>query len=84
MSKIPATREEAIAAIVEMDVAKWGEAEREPSRQLNSANHPTYGLALNSLAHRPEHDFGVTAPELVAAAKAALTDDDWAVLRRGG
>lgn len=79
---IPASREEAIEAIAALDAAKWGEAEREPSRQLNRAK--SYGLLLNALAHRQEFDFGDAVPHLVAAAKAALTADDRAELRKGG
>lgn len=81
MSNIPATREEAIAALVESDVAKWGEEEREASRQMHSGK--TYGLALNELASRAELA-GAADKALRAAAKAALTKADWAWLRRGG
>jgi hypothetical protein len=79
---IPATREEAIEAIATLDAAKWGEHERQASRVLNARK--SYGLLLNSLAHRPEYDFGDAVPELVAAAKLALTSDDREELRKGG
>ena len=81
---IPATYEDAIAALVALDVARWGEGERAASERLHRRNSPTLGLALNTLAHRPEHDYGDTAPDLVAAAKAALTEADRDVLRHGG
>lgn len=81
---VPPTREAAIDALVNMDVAKWGENEREASRRLHNGNLPTYGLALNSLAHRAEYDYGDLVPELVAAAKKVLTPDDWSELRKGG
>lgn len=79
---IPATREEALSALADLDAAKWGESEREASRKLNGGK--SFGLLLNSLAHRPEYDFGDAVPHLVAAAKAALTEDDRAELRKGG
>ena len=81
---IPASREEAIAALVELDVARWGEQEREASRRLHAGNLRTYGRALNALARRSEYDYGDAAPHLVAAARAALTDADWAELQQGG
>lgn len=79
---VPETREEAIEVIAELDVAKWGESERDASRRMNEDK--SYGLLLNSLAHREEYGFGDDAPELVAAARAALTPKDWAYLRQGG
>jgi hypothetical protein len=77
--KIPATRDEAVEAIADLDAAKWGESEREPSRRLN--RRKSYGLLLNALAHRPEYDYGDAVPHLVDAAKKALTEDDWSELR---
>lgn len=71
---IPANKEEALDAIAALDAARWGEHERDPSRQSYAGK--SYGLILNALAHRPEYDFGTTAPHLVAAAKAALTSED--------
>ena len=81
MTKRPQTRDEAIEALVALDVAKWGEQERDASRAMHRGNLRTYGLALNALAHRPEYDYGDSAPALVAAAKAAMTGDDWSALR---
>lgn len=82
--KIPATLKEAIAELVALDVARWGEGEREASRKLNARQNQTYGLALNCLAHRPEYGYGDAVPHLVAAAKSALTADDLAFLSKGG
>lgn len=81
---IPATREEAIAMLVDLDVARWGESEREASRRIHEETLPTYGRALNALAHRPEHDYGDAVPDMVEAATAALTDADRRALRMGG
>lgn len=81
MSKIPRTQEEAINALVESDVAKWGESERDASRRMHAKR--TYGLALNELANRAELA-GAPDAELRKAAKAALTSDDRAELRKGG
>lgn len=80
MTPVPQTLAETLDAIAELDVQKWGEAQREPSRKLNAQNYKTYGLALNSLARREEYAFGDNAPELVAAADAALTEADLAAL----
>jgi hypothetical protein len=80
--KVPTTREEALEALADLDAAKWGEDQRQASRKLNASK--SYGLLLNSLAHRPEYDFGAAVPALVAAAKKALTADDRAELRKGG
>lgn len=72
------TREQAIDALVEMDVAKWGEAERDASRKMHADR--TRGLALNELANR--HELAdKPIPELRKAAKEALTRADHAYLR---
>jgi len=75
---IPQTIEAAISILVDQDVAKWGEAEREASQRQHSQR--SYGLALNELANR-----AVTADEpnadLSKAAKKALTKTDRAFLR---
>ena len=76
------TREEAIAKLVEQDVARWGEREREASQQ--SHRFRTLGLALNELANRADLWFGAPDAELRKAAKAALTPDDRYYLRKGG
>lgn len=82
--KIPRNREEAISAMVDLDVARWGEAERAASERLHRENYPTFGLALNALAHRPEYDYGDDWLECVAESKHALTSADRARLRQGG
>jgi hypothetical protein len=78
---IPATREEAIEALIGLDVARWGEGERGASRKMHAPR--TFGLALNELANRAELA-GHPDSELRAAALAALTDCDWRKLRQGG
>lgn len=78
---IPANREAAIAALVDQDVARWGEKERAASQRMHSSR--SYGLALNELANRAELS-GNPDPELRAASQSALTDTDWRELRNGG
>lgn len=75
------TYEDALAELVEQDVARWGEGERAASRKLHSKR--SYGRALNELAARAEL---ADAPsrELREAAEAMLTDADWRELRQGG
>lgn len=80
--RIPATHAEALEDIAALDAAKWGEEERQPSRDLNRTS--SYGLLLNALAHRPEYGYGKDVPHLVAAAKEALTAADKSLLRKGG
>lgn len=75
------TRNEAIAALIDQDIARWGEAERPYIEQLH--NGRTLGLALNELANRAEMA-GSPDRALRAAARAALTAADKAVLRKGG
>lgn len=76
------SREDALAALVELAVARWGEQEREPARQHYARR--TYGLLLNTLSYSPEFDYGDSAPhELVSARDAALTDEDLRYLRTG-
>jgi hypothetical protein len=86
MISIPETYDAAIDALVELDVARWGEGEREASRRLHRSSKPTYGLALNSLAHRAEYDYGDApqAQDLVDAANRALTPEDRHSLGQGG
>lgn len=72
--EIPMTREAAIEALVEQDVDRWGESEREASRRQHASR--SYGRALNELANRAELS-GNPDPDLRAAATAALTDSDW-------
>lgn len=79
---IPSTREEAINILVDQDVAKWGETEREASRRLHERR--TYGLALTELYARAELNDEPDTTKLKAAAKAARTADDDRFLRNGG
>jgi len=78
---MPMTREQAINALVNQDVAKWGEGERAASERLHGKR--TLGLALNELANRAELA-DEDASELRAEARKALTDADWKWLRSGG
>lgn len=73
------TREEAIAKLVELDVAKWGEGERAASQRCRSCL--THGLALMSLAH---YDIDNIDTDLVKEAKAVITAGDRRELRKGG
>ena len=73
------TREDAINALVERDVAKWGEEERDASTHLRAKL--SHGLALNALAH---YDVGVVDRELAAQAKRVMTAVDRKALRSGG
>jgi hypothetical protein len=75
------TREQAIAALVERDVARWGESERAASAHAHAGR--SLGRALNELANRAELA-GTPDAALRAAADAALTDADWRSLRDGG
>ena len=74
-------REQAIASLVELDVARWGEGEREASARMHAGR--TLGRALNELANRVELA-GKPDPALRAAAMSALTAADWSELRKGG
>jgi hypothetical protein len=67
---LPTTREGAIAAIVESDVARWGEAEREASRRAHSRR--SLSLALNELANRADLDGWEAAPIRGTALAGAL------------
>ena len=80
-SQIPATREAAISALVESDVAKWGESERDASMRAHA--NRSYGLALNELANRAELS-DTPDPALRKAARKALSSDDRSTLRSGG
>lgn len=70
------TRQMAVDALVELDVARWGESEREASRRQRQLL--THGLALNALAY---YDIDHIDPEVRAQAEAAMTDSDWRRLR---
>lgn len=70
------TREEAVAKLVELDVAKWGESERESSARTNGKM--SHGLALNRLAH---YDINNVDASLAAQAEEVMTSADARVLR---
>ncbi len=77
------TRAEAIARLVDLDVARWGEGERAASQSLRS--RLSHGLALNSLAHYEcWRAGGPIDTALAAEAMAAMTAADRRVLREGG
>lgn len=71
------TREEAITRLVDLDVAKWGEEEREAAQR--SRSKLSHGLALNALAH---HDPMAPDRALAALARRVMTAADRATLRR--
>jgi hypothetical protein len=77
------TRAEAIAALVERDVARWGETEREAAtRRWQASSH---GLALNSLGSKLFLDGRETEGQaLMDEAIPLLTDADHRLLRSGG
>ena len=70
------TRQQAIAALIEKDVAKWGESEREASQKQRAKL--THGLALNALAY---YDIDAVDSALAAQAKSVMTQTDRAALR---
>lgn len=74
------TRQQAIDMLVEQDVARWGEAERDASRRLHGTK--THGLALNTLASRAQLAGEPSWRDLRAAADEVLTAADWRFLRR--
>ena len=75
------TYQEAIQALVALDVARWGEGERQASTQLRRRNSPTIGLALNALAH---YDVENIDGALASEARQLMTADDWRILKQGG
>lgn len=77
------TATEALDALVNLDVAKWGDNERAASRELHAAK--SRGLLINSIVHHQLHDFGgVFSAETRKIAKRQLTSADKAELRKGG
>lgn len=77
------SREDAIAMLVEQDVAKWGEGEREASKRQHAKL--THGLALNSLYSRAYLDGREEeAKKYQKMSKAVRTSADEASLRKGG
>lgn len=70
---IPATKEEAIEALVKLDVALWGNEHLHAAQNVH--NNRTYASALNELANRAEaNDSGPHVTELRAAAVTAMEE----------
>jgi len=70
-------------ALVNLDVAKWGEGERDASRRHHSRR--SVGLAVNEMANRALFaGMEAEASALREIAKAHFTDDDVRFLRSGG
>lgn len=78
---LPQTREEAIQAIVDIDVIRWGEQERELSQKTHAFR--SYGLALCELAARATEGTPETRT-IEIAAELALTPEDRRWLRGVG
>lgn len=89
------TLEQAIAILVEMDVAHWGEGERQASLRLHRRrDRQSVGLAVNTIASRVEVHEGAawlapalalhSAAEWRKLANSLLTSDDRYELRKGG
>ncbi len=77
------TAAEALDMLVELDVAKWGEQERAASRRLHETK--SRGLRINSIVHHQINGYGDAFGAAVKkVAKAQLTSDDVAALRKGG
>lgn len=78
------TRDEAIKILVDGDVAKWGESEREASEQAHGRR--SHGLAVNEVVARRilAGDESKETKALAKFAKSILTAADKAVLRQGG
>jgi hypothetical protein len=72
------THEQVIQALIERDVAKWGEQERIPSERARRRHYPTIGLALNCLAH---YDVLNIDEAMAAEAKRIMTPADWLALK---
>lgn len=77
------TAAQALDALVELDVAKWGEQEREASRKMHAGK--SRGLLINSIVHHQSNDYGdafdATTKKI---AKMQQTSEDKAELRKGG
>jgi len=77
------TQAQALDALVDLDVTKWGEQERTAARGLHASK--SRGLLINSIVHHSSNDFGdafSTAEK--KAAKKQLTAADKSELRKGG
>lgn len=77
------TREKALGILVELDIARWGEAERDAINARHRAM--SRGRLINSIVHHPLHDYGdAIDPASKKAAKRQLTEQDRLDLRSGG
>ena len=77
------TREQALDALVALEVARWGERERASSRQM--LVNKSRGLLINSIVHHQSHGYGDAFDDATKKiAKNQLTDSDRAELRKGG
>lgn len=77
------TTEQALEILVDLDVAKWGESERDASRRMHISL--SRGLRINAIAHHERHDFGdALTPAERKTAKLQLTAADKTELRKGG
>lgn len=82
-TKAVTTRAEAIRLLVNQDVAKWGEEERQASLEMRSGE--SHGLLLNALGANAEMDGDMTtARRYYAEARVVMTGKDRRVLRNGG
>jgi hypothetical protein len=73
------THEQAVAHLVELEVARWGEQEREPARQM-------YGRYSHGLALNRSHELFRLGRQLVVDVVAVVVGDDadLHVLAQGG
>lgn len=77
------TTEQALDALVDLDVARWGEQERGASRKLHAGK--SRGLLINSIVHHQINDYGDAIDAATKKiAKKQITDDDRDALRKGG
>lgn len=75
------THEEALAELVRLDVARWGEAEREASIRMHRGK--SRGLLINAIVHHQGNRYGdAFDAESKRDAERQLTAADRAVLRR--
>jgi len=77
------TSAQALDALVELEVTKWGEQERAAARRLHGSK--SRGLLINSIVHHQCNGYGDAFDAAVKKiAKLQLTSDDKAELRKGG
>jgi hypothetical protein len=78
---IPRNRKEALKEYARLVAQRWGQDQGEYVMQNERSS---FGLLMNAIAHHELNGFGDLRPDLVKAAKAALTPQDREILRRGG